>query len=168
MQATKYEEILKYAMNMEKTAEEFYKTYMTKVKSDENKEIFTQLAEMEDEHYEILEKELKKIQAGENFDSFDGVELKGGEDIFKTNERDIKGMNFESAVADLPILRMAYAMENDFAVFYEKAAQNVEDPNAKKLLEILAQWEIKHRDSFDKEIQLATENSWFTNSFAPF
>ncbi len=168
MQATKYEEILKYAMNMEKTAEEFYKTYMSKVKAESNKEIFTQLAEMEDDHYEILEKELKKIQDGKEFDDFESLDLKDGEDIFKINERDIKDMNFDSTVEDLPILRMAYAMENDFATFYEKAAENVEDPNAKKLLEVLAKWEIQHRDSFDQEIKLATENSWFTNSFAPF
>ena len=37
MQATKYEEILKYAMNMEKTAEEFYKTYMSKVRQNQTR-----------------------------------------------------------------------------------------------------------------------------------
>lgn len=168
MSNNNYVEILKYAMNMEKKAEEFYGMYLNKVQAESNKEIFKELAEMEDDHYEILKKELDKIEADGKFNDIDTSALKGGEDIFKTNERDIKNIDFSKVVEDLPILRMAYAMESDFAKFYTEAAKSADDPNAKKLLEVLADWEIKHRDSFDEEIKLATQNSWFNNSFAPF
>lgn len=168
MQKNNYVDILKYAMNMERKAGEFYKMYMDKVEEDSNKEIFKRLAEMEDEHYEILENQLKKVEKDGLFAEFDIKSIGKAEDIFKINERDIKSIDFSKAVLDLPILRMAYGMESDFAYFYSKAAEKAEDPNAKKLLETLADWEIVHRDSFDEEIKLATEHSWFSNSFAPF
>lgn len=168
MEKNNYIEILKYAMNMEKKAQEFYTTYMDKVQKESNKAIFKELATMEDEHYEILEKQLKKVEADGVFAKVEGFDLSGGEDIFKTNERDLKYVDFSKAVEDLPILRMAYAMESDFADFYAKAAEKAEDPNAKELLLTLAKWEIVHRDSFDAEIRLATEHSWFGNGFAPF
>ncbi|WP_101772399.1 ferritin-like domain-containing protein [Peptostreptococcus faecalis] len=168
MNNSNYVEILKYAMNMEQKASEFYKMYLDKVQENSNKEIFKELADMEDDHYNILNEQCQKLENNGSFDQVDVSKLKGGEDIFKINERDIKSMDFNKAVDDLPILRMAYAMESDFAKFYDEAAKKAEDPNAKKLLETLASWEIAHRDSFDAEIKLATENSWFSNSFSPF
>ncbi len=168
MKKDNYVEILKYAMNMERKAGEFYTMYKDKVQEESNKAIFKELAEMEDDHYVILEKQLKSYEANGKFTEFEAAEIEGGEDIFKINERDIKSMDFSKIVEDLPILRMAYAMESDFAGFYAEAAKRAEDPNAKKLLKALEKWEIAHRDSYDAEIKLATEHSWFSNAFAPF
>ena len=53
----------------------------------------------------------------------------------------------QSMVPVLPILRMAYLIERDFAEFYRMAADRVEG-KAKKSLEMLALWEKGHENLF--------------------
>jgi Rubrerythrin. len=55
-------EILKYAMNMERKAQEFYNFYKDKVSSKKIKELFEGLASMEEEHYSILERQLDSLR----------------------------------------------------------------------------------------------------------
>lgn len=52
-------------------------------------------------------------------------------------------------VPDLPLLRMAYLIEHDFAQFYETAAAKAEG-EAKKVLTMLAQWERDREELFRK------------------
>ena len=46
-------------------------------------------------------------------------------------------------VPDLPVLRMAYLIEQDFVEFYEQAAQKT-DGEVRQVLETLAAWERRH------------------------
>ena len=55
----------------------------------------------------------------------------------------------ESMVSDLPVLRMAYLIERDFAEFYGMAARNA-DGDAKKVLEMLYRWESGHERLFKR------------------
>ncbi len=55
----------------------------------------------------------------------------------------------ESMVSDLPVLRMAYLIERDFAEFYAMAAGKA-DGDAKKVLEMLARWESGHERLFKR------------------
>ncbi len=55
----------------------------------------------------------------------------------------------ESMVSDLPVLRMAYLIERDFAEFYAMAAGQA-DGDAKKVLEMLARWESGHERLFKR------------------
>jgi len=53
----------------------------------------------------------------------------------------------EAMVPDLPILRMAYLIERDFAEFYENAASQTSGKE-KEALELLAKWERVHEQLF--------------------
>ena len=53
----------------------------------------------------------------------------------------------EAMVPDLPVLRMAYLIERDFAEFYEAAAQKTEG-EPRQVLSMLAQWERGHERYF--------------------
>ena len=64
----------------------------------------------------------------------------------------------EAMVPDLPVLRMAYLIERDFAEFYEQAAQRVEDEAAQKSLSMLAQWERGHEKLFKEMHDKAFED----------
>lgn len=161
------QDIIRYAMGMEQRAQEFYEFYKDKVTSRKIKELFEGLAEMEHEHYAILERQLKSLEANNTFEEF-SLEISEGEDIIQSKTKDMEHVDLEYDLSDLPILRMAYAMENDFAIFYEKALEKATDPIAKNLLETLAKWEREHRDSFQSEVELATQNSWFSQGFYPF
>jgi rubrerythrin len=69
----------------------------------------------------------------------------------------------ESMVPDLPILRMAYLIERDFAEFYEMAASKTTD-ESKIVLEILAHWERIHEKLFkqlhDKAFEEYAQMPW--------
>jgi rubrerythrin len=63
----------------------------------------------------------------------------------------------ESMVPDLPILRMAYLIERDFAEFYELAASHVEG-QAQHALAMLANWERGHERLFKQMHDQAFED----------
>lgn len=161
------EDILKYAMSMELRAKEFYTFYKDKVNNRGIKKMFESLSAMEDEHYTILNDQLKNYQQNNELIKMD-LDASKGNEIIDSKSEDLKNLSEDFDVSELPILRMAYSMENDFAVYYEKAAKEVENPEAKQLLETLAAWEIKHRDDFAREVNQALQNSWFSQGFSPF
>ena len=53
----------------------------------------------------------------------------------------------ESMTPDLPVLRMAYLIERDFADFYEMAAARAAG-EAQEALNLLARWERSHEALF--------------------
>ena len=161
------EDILKYAMSMELRAKEFYTFYKDKVNNKSIKLMFESLSEMEDEHYNILKSQLENLQKNEQIEKLNMSEAEGIH-IIGQKAAELHGIGEDFDTSELPILRMAYAMENDFATYYQNAAANVEDPNAKELLETLAKWEIEHRDDFAKSVEIALQNTWFSQGFAPF
>lgn len=160
-------EILKYAMNMEKRAQEFYSLYRDKVSNPTIKALFEELSEMEIGHYEMLKNQVESLEQTGDLAEID-LEAEEGNSIIKTGSKALEGVSLEYDMADLPILRMAYSMEDDFANYYKAAAEKTEDEKAKKLLNALSRWEIKHRDSFAEQVKNAQMNIWFDNSFSPF
>lgn len=160
-------DILRYAMDMEKRAKEFYTFYKDQVKNRSIKELFEGLAAMEDEHYDILAKQLQSLEKDNTFQEFD-LPVNEGANLIEKVEKAVENMDLEYDLSDLPVLRMAFNMENDFALFYENALTRATDENAKKLLSTLAKWEREHRDAFQREVEMAKEKSWFGQGFAPF
>lgn len=160
-------QILKYAMNMERRAQEFYELYRDKVTNPNIKALFTELSEMEIGHYEILKKQVESLEHEGHLAPIDLEEAEGAS-IIKTNAKELDNVSLEYDMADLPILRMAYSMEDDFAKYYSNAVEQTNDEESRELLKTLAKWEIKHRDSFEEQLKHAQMNIWFDNSFAPF
>ena len=161
------EDILSYAMSMELRAKEFYTFYKDKVNNKSIQLMFESLADMEDEHYNILKRQLENLQKNAQVEKLDLSEAEGIR-IIDQKAAELSGLGEDFDTSEFPILRMAYSMENDFATYYQNAAANTEEPNAKELLQTLAKWEINHRDDFAKSVQIALENTWFNQGFAPF
>lgn len=158
----KVRNILKFAMRMEKDAEDFYTYYMDKVQSESTRELFRELADIEKEHYSILKSKFDELGFAEppltiswvvdnNFAAKDPHILANNSDVAAENEGE---------VSDLNVLRMAYLIENDFAEFYTNAVKTVEDPEAKKFLSIMAEWETKHREMFYTRYQELLKKHW--------
>ncbi len=62
-------------------------------------------------------------------------------------------------MSDVSVMRMAYLIETDFWYFYDKAAKAVDEPEVKKLLTDLAEWEKQHSDMFYKKyLELLDKN----------
>lgn len=161
------QDILKYAMDMELRAKEFYSFYKDKVNNKSIKLMFESLVDMEDQHYNILKQQLDHLEKNSEIQKLDLTHSEG-DNIINERAAELKDLDEDFDVSELPILRMAYAMESDFATYYQNAAEKVEEENAKELLLTLSKWEIKHRDDFAQAVEIALQNTWFSQGFAPF
>jgi|LSQX01.2.fsa_nt_gb rubrerythrin len=158
----KIKNILKFAMRMEKDAEDFYTYYMDKVKAESVKRLFKELSEMEKKHYNVLKAKFELLEYQEppitvswvvdsNFASVDPSILSRNSDVIGKDENEM---------SDLSIIRMAYLMENDFVLFYKNAAKEIDDKGAKEFLESLAEWEEGHRSMFNEKYEEMLKKYW--------
>lgn len=157
----KVKSILKFAMRMEKDAADFYEFYMDKAESEAIRTLFSELAGIEKQHYTILEKKYNELQYTEPPLTISWVV----DETFKARDPHILADNSDSVSdagvsTDLSIIRMAYLIEHDFAYFYSKAIEAVEEPEARKFLQELAGWEKQHSDLFQTRYQKLLEKSW--------
>lgn len=147
-----YEQVLRYAMQMELDGSNFFKEKAGNFSDATTKRLFEKLAKIEMEHYEYLKNQLENYIKNKTFDISEEV-MEREEDIFKYREESehIEETLQESDIPDLTILRMAYLIERDFKEFYENAAKNAEDKNIKKIFEKLSKWENSHEKLFKVE-----------------
>lgn len=158
----KIKEILKFAMKMEKDAENFYNYYMDKVESESIRNMFSELAQMEKEHYEILKDKFDQLEFKEPPLTIswvvDNASRAVDPSIIHINSDLIE--DDEKEMSDLSIIRMAYHMENDFVMFYKNAVAETEDTEAQKFLKEIIKWEESHRDAFQKKYEELIKKHW--------
>ena len=158
----KVKNILKFAMRMEKDASDFYSYYMDKAETEETRKLFAELAEIEKRHYNILKNKFDELQFAEPPLTISWVV----DDSFKAQDPHILSDNADTIPmetgdsSDVSIIRMAYLIEHDFAYFYSKAVEAVEEPEAKKFLQELSSWETQHSEMFQKKYQTELEKRW--------
>ncbi|PKK39292.1 Rubrerythrin [Clostridiaceae bacterium JG1575] len=148
--------ILRYALQMERSGQEFFREKAERFKDPTTRTLFLHLADIEEEHYRLIESELKKYQDGPSgYEAGEEVLRRDESGFFaqrETSEALETTLN-ESDVPDLTVLRMAYLIERDFKEFYEEAMDDVENPQVKLLLGRLSRWESGHEALFKKEYQ---------------
>ena len=76
-----YEQVLRYAMQMELDGYNFFKENAEKFNNVTSKKLFLDLAQTEMEHYKYLENQLKSYRTTKTFDTSDEV-MDREEDIF--------------------------------------------------------------------------------------
>lgn len=147
-----YEQILRYAMQMELDGHNFYKEKAKSMSNPTTEKLFSTLAKTELDHYKFIEGLLNTYIETESFD-IDPAVLNKEESIFEAREESehLKETLQESDIPDLTVLRMAYLIERDYKEFYQNAADNIEDKDVKAIFERLAQWELGHESLFKSE-----------------
>lgn len=147
-----YEQVLRYAMQMELDGANFFKDNAEKFNNVTSKKLFLDLAETEMEHYRYLENQLKSYTENKIFDTSEEV-MGREEDIFQSREESehLEATLSESDIPDITILRMAYLIERDYKEFYTNAADNANDEAAKAIFTKLAKWEEGHELLFKTE-----------------
>lgn len=163
-------EIIAFAMNMEKQGQKFYESFASQVTNPEAKKWFEILADTEKEHYEILEKQYKQLDQDGTWIDLEGMAPENDPALFQQRKEaeEMDPSEQKYSLSDLSVLRMAYLIENDFAEYYRKAMDQMEDPDGKRMLNTLFEWENEHRRLFHDEYKKAMELNWFEQSFAPF
>ncbi|MCX7921424.1 MAG: ferritin family protein [Clostridia bacterium] len=158
----KIESILKFAIRMEKDAGDFYSYYIDKVKCPSTKELFIELVETERQHYNVLKAKFDQLGFTEPPLSVSWVvdNSSAARDPHILADNSFLADSYENPISDLSIIRMAYLIESDFALFYKNAVNLVNDNETKKFLSSLGDWEKQHRDMFYKKYQNLLKEHW--------
>ena len=158
------QKIFEYALQREYEGKRFFDQNADRLNHAAAVGAFRQLAGEEQKHIEFIQGLLNNLNSGKNLDSQVGQELQNaGFFSARALSESIDNTVLEAMVPDLPVLRMAFLIERDFADFYEGAAQKAEG-EAKRVLEMLAHWERGHERLFkefhDKAFALYAQMPW--------
>ena len=140
--------IFEYALTREFEGKRFFEDNAKRLSHASAVSVFNRLALEEQKHIEFIQRQIESL-SGENPSEFTIDNLIKNADIFSSRATSefIDQTISESMVPDLPVLRMAYLIERDFAEFYEKSA-DAASGDARKALETLAYWERRHEALF--------------------
>ena len=140
--------IYEYALQREYEGKNFFEENAKRLSHASAVEVFKLLAGEEQKHIHFIQQQLDLLENAESSPDTGKPELEDSSYFMKRATSEfIEQTTSEAMVPDLPVFRMAYLIERDFAEFYESAAsQAIGD--AKKVLETLAYWERKHESLF--------------------
>ena len=156
--------IYEYALQREHEGKRFFEENAGRLSHAAAVGAFKQLAIEEQRHIEFIQSQLDALAKGETPNIAMGLQLQqAGFFSQRAQTEAIDQTVAEAMVPDLPVLRMAYLIERDFAEFYAMAAAKVQG-EARQVLDMLATWEHGHEKLFkylhDKAFEQYAEMPW--------
>jgi len=156
--------IYEYALQREYEGKRFFEQNAERLSHAAAVGAFKQLAIEEQKHIEFIQSQIEALDKGETPTLAVGLELnKAGFFSQRAQTEQIDQTVAEAMVPDLPVLRMAYLIERDFAEFYATAAAKAQG-EARQVLDMLATWEHGHEKLFkylhDKAFEQYAEMPW--------
>jgi len=140
--------IFQYALQREIEGKQFFEENAGRLAHASAVEIFKRLAEEEQRHINYIQAHIEAIEGGTAPDSPKVVAVQESSFFSQRAQSEMIDQTIaEAMVPDLPVLRMAYLIERDFAEFYEHAA-SMTSGKEKEALELLAKWERVHEQIF--------------------
>lgn len=139
--------IYQYALQREIEGKRFFEDNAERLQHAAAKGAFKVLAQEEQKHIFFIEKQLASLNQGQGVVVMEADLQPSSFFAQRAESEQIDQTVTQSMVADLPVLRMAYLIERDFAEFYEMAANQAEG-TAKQVLQSLAEWERTHEALF--------------------
>lgn len=140
--------VFEYALAREYEGKHFFEQNCDRLSHAAAIQAFRQLAGEEQKHIEFIQSQLDALQEGKAPELAIGKELESvGYFSQRALSEGIDQTVSEAMVPDLPVLRMAYLIERDFAEFYEMAATKAEG-EAQQALSMLGRWERGHEKLF--------------------
>lgn len=151
-------DILKYAMQMEKDGEEYYRQLAQQTGNKGLKNILTMLADEEVKHYKTIEK-----MRTERPQPATTKILARAKSIFAKIKKSDEGLNFESE--QIGLYKKAQDIEKNSEQFYREKANKVEEKYQKELFLMLAEEENKHYFLLENIIQFVSRpQTWVENA----
>jgi rubrerythrin len=143
--------IYHYALQREYEGRDFFLTNAGRFGHAAVKDVFEKLAAEEGKHIQFIQELIAGVQTGgsaalETGEAFD----RAGFFSSRAESEMLDQTVIEAMVPDLPVLRMAYLIERDFAEFYDMVAERTTDETAHKSLQMLGRWEHQHEKLFKK------------------
>ena len=159
--------ILKNAFLIERKGKSLYEKAVDHAKDETVKAFFKDLANDEQEHMNILEKQFKalmkdgKFMAG-GFEN-DGAAVTAPDILDETLKGKINAASFEATA-----ITAAISFEEKAVKMYTERAQQASDPEEKKMYHWLSVWEKTHLKKLMALEASLIEDVWNDNSFWPF
>ncbi len=140
--------IYQYALQREYEGKRFFEENAGRLSHAAAVGAFKKLAAEEQKHIEFIQWQIDALKQGKSSAEYPLESMT--DTAFFTRRASTEVIDqtvLEAMVPDLPVLRMAYLIERDFAEFYEQAANKTEgDPH--EVLTLLAHWEHGHERYF--------------------
>jgi rubrerythrin len=149
--------VYEYALQREHEGKRFFAENAGRLSHAAAAGVFEQLADEEQKHIEFIQAQIDALDKGDAPDTDLAADLEGEGFFSQRAESEMLDQTvLEAMVPDLPVLRMAYLIERDFAEFYELAASK-SDSKAQEVLQMLAAWERGHEKLFKRMHDAAFE-----------
>ena len=158
--------ILKNAFLMERQGKNLYEIARDKAEDESVKTFFQSLADDEQDHMDILEKQFKSYMGSGKF-AAGGYDNDGGakpaQDILSTAVK----ANINAASFEATAITAAIGFEQNAVKLYALRSEEAEDPEEKKLYKWLSLWEKTHLQQLISIQQSFMDRIWEDNSFWP-
>jgi rubrerythrin len=156
--------IYEYALSREFEGKRFFEENAKRLSQAAAVNVFQQLAGEEQKHINFIQSQIDLLKVGQAGNIDYGMKLvQAGFFSQRAQSEIIDQTVAEAMVPDLPVLRMAYLIERDFAEFYEASSSQAEG-NAKQVLTMLSQWERGHerlfKHFFDQAFEEYSKMPW--------
>lgn len=165
MSENKTIDILKKAIVLEHRGKALYQSVAPETDDMGVKELFAVLAEEEDNHINILTRQLKSVAKGGGFDIAglaDAKDAAASKILTEKITAGISGAGYEAAV-----VAAALEFEKNAVEFYSKQAEAAQSNEEKKLFNWLADWEKGHMTMLAQIDRQLMEDIWYDNNFWP-
>ena len=154
MQEVSFAEIMSYAKIAEDNAIAFYQGAAAKAQRPAVKTFLEELVKMEQGHKRHLEELLKKYEKSGKFPKLHKeIQTLGYAEY-------IKPVAIDADASYKDVLEAAMVKEREAVATYEKLAIYVDDPEAKKVFQLLLEEEKKHLKRFETEYDDLTNQNW--------
>jgi len=148
--------IYEYALQREHEGKRFFEQNAGRLSHAAAVGAFKNLAAEEQKHIEFIQSQLDALDKGKSPNVAMGARLEQAGFFSQRAQTEMLDQTVaEAMVPDLPVLRMAYLIERDFAEFYEMAASKLalsgaegSEGETKQVLTMLATWERGHEKLF--------------------
>jgi len=130
---------IEIAMGAEKQASQFYSKASRKTKNPRGRDMFQQLSEFEENHYQKLKALRKSLQEKQEWIIYSGTSLKPKPIPVKVERP--KG---QDQLTDMDALKMAIREEKKAQSYYRSMAELTQDPKGKGMYKRLAEEEALH------------------------
>jgi rubrerythrin len=152
--------ILKAGLEIEKFGIEFYHNFSTCVKEAQGAALLRSLMEDEKKHEAILEKQIAHFQS-----KCDVACIPPSSEYLKIVPSRVFIPKPDSCMLlqdEIKVLEKGLEVEKKSIAMYLEAEQKVDDPELKKTLLSLANWEVTHRDLLEENLRLLKlEGAWY-------
>jgi rubrerythrin len=156
--------IYELALSREQEGKRFFQENASRLSHSAAVAAFNRLADEEQRHIEFIQLQISLLEKP-GTQASQIPQDPGGAGFFtqRAASESIDQTVYESMVPDLPVLRMAYLIERDFAEFYESSALKA-DGQPRIVLESLGAWERNHERFFkhlhDRVLEAYGEMPW--------